>query len=458
MSDETEIPRVVLPEITSSWWKRLFSKDSTPEYIQHFNVQLRKAISSAASYMRIAPFGKPVWTNYTVEDAIDNGYRASHIVYACVKKLADAASSVPFIVQERDKKGEWRNVTNHPLEQLLMRPNPFQTWQDLIERIVQHLNLAGNALLYKNVVGGRTVELWVINPDTLKPIPDESNFIAGYQFYKGSRKDDVLEPDKIIHLQFADPQNPFWGMSPLEAAQKIVDTEVEAVSWWKVSLQNRAVKDGLLSFKNPMGVDQYTAVREKVAEQLQGSANARGPIIIGEEVDYKPFSMSPVELDFTNSRKMTREDIMAVFGVPGILLNFTDGTTYANAREARKIFYIDTIMPLLEGIRAGLNRSLVSGFGDINKLRISIDLTAIDIFMDILADRAEAAERYFRMGVPLNMISNLMNLYIPPTPTGNFSFAPANMIAYGRDEEESASRALSYKSEKQPGLDNNNAI
>jgi HK97 family phage portal protein len=437
-----------------SWWKRLFGEREKPDNGEQLLAKLQKAISAAGSYIRVAPFGKPVFTDWKADVAIRDGFKASNWVYACVKRLSDAASMVPWSVQERRGNGEWKTVPGHPLEILIENPNPFMSRQDMFERMTQHLNLAGNALLHKVQVKGTTVELWPINPDTLKPIPNEKNWLAGYQFFKGTNEDVIVKPDKIIHAMFSDPANPYWGMSPLQAVGKIVDTELDAISWWKVSLQNRCVKDGIISFKRPLSIDQWTQAREAVQEQISGTSNARGPIIVGEDVDYQPFAMTPAELDFINSRKMTRSDILGVFCVPPPLVGILDKATYANVQEARKIFWIDTIMPYMESLRAAMNRSLIPEFGEPTKLRLALDFSSIDVFMNIIADRAEAAERYFRMGVPLDTITRVLDLAIPKTPTGQVSFVPANMLPYGTNSKEAQIR-INLVDTATPIVDNN---
>ena len=427
---------------SQSWYSKLFGSkhvsttNSQDAEDKKFLAQVQKAISAAGSYIRLAPLGKPVYTDWTAADAIREGFKASNWVYAAIKRLADAASSVEWKIQERSGSGEWKNVPGHPLELLIENPNPFMSRQDLIERITQHLNLAGNSILHKVKVKKTTVELWPINPDTIKPIPKEKGFIAGYQFYKGTNKDVIVKPEDIIHLMFSDPATPYWGMSPLQAVGKIVDTELEAIGWWKVSLQNRCVKDGILSFKRPLTLDQWTEAKEAVDSQLSGRSNARGPIVVGEDVDYQPFALTPAELDFINSRKMTRADILAVFCVPPPLVGVLDRATYANVQEARKIFWIETIMPFMESLRATLNRSLVPEFGDPKNLRIVIDYSNIDIFVDILADRALAADKLFRMGVPFNQISKIFGFGVTSVPTGDISFVPSNITPYGSTKKE----------------------
>lgn len=427
-SDYIKLPEA--PFKNMSFWHKLKALFT----ISDLELELKK-ISTAASHIRLSNMDKPLYTEWKTANAIASGFRASNYVYAAISKIADAASSVRWIVQERKgKSGEWTQIVDHPIEQLLENPNPFFSRQDLIERLTQHLYLAGNAILHIVTASGNTpVELWPINPDAIKPIPNEKKFISGYQFSIDDKADEVVKPEKIIHMMFQDPADPYWGMSPLQAVGKIVDTDVDAIDWWKVSLQNRCIKDGILSFKRVLSTQQWEDIRDQFREQLRGSANARGPIILGEDTTYTPFGMSPAELDFINSRRFTREDILAVFRVPPQVLGISDKSTYANVKEARKIFWIDTVWPFIEGVRASLNKALVPAFGKTNTLRIWLDFSEIDIFVDILAERASAAERYHRMGVPFNTINKVLNLNMPKVETGDLSFIPSNMMAMGKN-------------------------
>src|SRR5690554_7255910 len=108
--------------------------------------------------------------------------RAAGVVYACIRLIADAATSVPLNVYRRAGE-EWEHATDHPLQLLLDSPNAKLTRRRMYKRAIQHLMLNGNAIWTKIRVPktGPPVQLWPLNPDQVRPIPDAEELVAGYE-------------------------------------------------------------------------------------------------------------------------------------------------------------------------------------------------------------------------------------------------------------------------------------
>ena len=90
--------------------------------------------------------------------------------------------------------------------------------------------------------------------------------------------------------------------------------------------------------------------------------NAHTPWVLGAGANWQQMSLSPAEMDFINSRKFTREEICTIFQVPPPMIGIQDRMTYNNIETARKIFWMDTVTPLLEDIKDCFNLSLTPEF------------------------------------------------------------------------------------------------
>jgi HK97 family phage portal protein len=253
---------------------------------------------------------RPTFTDWSTANAIQNGLKASEWVYACVRKLADAISAAAWFVEQRVGEDEWERDDSHPLSNLLSRPNPYMSRQDLFERAAYHLYLGGNAVWHlERNSAGIPQNIVPLMPDQIKPVPAGTGLeVARYEYRIGSLMK-PLEPQDICHLMIADPGTPFWGLAPLRAAMQTVDTDVEAVRWNKVSLQNRAVTDGLFAFKHPLTEEQWEDAQEQVKEQHLGADNAHMPWVLGSDASYTPMSLSPVEMDFLKTRQFNVSSI-----------------------------------------------------------------------------------------------------------------------------------------------------
>jgi HK97 family phage portal protein len=296
---------------------------------------------------------------------------------------------------------------------------------ELLYRICAALYLGGNAIISKVRGLGTVAELWTLGPNGIQPIPNREEFISGYLYTLGGKKQ-TLPAEDIIHLQFPDPATPYWGTSPLMAAARAVDTEQSAMTFQQVGLQNRAVTDGVLSYKMDLTKKQYEKYREQINEQMMGPSNARKMIITGHDADYKQLSLSPAEMDFIESRKFGREEICAAHQVPPPVVGIYENATLANIETARKIFWIDTVIPLLGQIRDALNVSLTPEFGE--DIRINYDVLKVEALWPVFKERIEAARKLWEMGVPFNELNRRFELDFNDIHSGDMGFIPSTMV------------------------------
>lgn len=366
-----------------------------------------------------------IWTNWSSEKAVKEGYKANVYVYSCIMKKARAVASVPWYVFKQNSDGTWDKVVNHPLEMLIDSPNPFMSRSDLMERMVINLDLAGNSLFKKVMSRGTTLELFPIGPDGIRPVPDDNDFIKEYEYKVGNQTFN-MDPSEIMHAMYVDPGNVYWGVSPLQVAAKTVDTDTEAVTWNKIALQNRAVSDGTFTFDQPLTREQWLDARQQIREQHQGAKNARAPWVLGGGARWQSMSLSPVDMDFIEGRKMTREEICTVFDVPPPIVGILDKANYSNMKEARRVFWLDTIVPLLENIKNILNRSINPEYG--SGIEIDFDLSNVEALQENFNEKIESAKSLWSMGVPFNEINQRLELGFDEIAGGEVGFLPANVL------------------------------
>jgi len=345
----------------------------------------------------------PNWSAWKVDKAVKDGYTASGWVYRAVNAISNAASSVPFHVIDKDGVP----IHDHNVSKLLLNPNPEIPRQELFALFIQWLMLAGNAYAKKVEVGGRTTELWAMSPDKVTPIVGGA-WIDSYALkLKDGSKSESLDKSEVLHIKLSNPANPTVGISPLQAAAKPVDTDVEQQTFNKIAMQNRGIMDGVFVFKN-LAQNQWESVRDKIKEMFTGSANARTPGIIGAEADYIRTGMTPAEMDFIKSRKFNRDEILLIFGVPPQLVGVQESSTYNNFQTSRRVFWEETILPLLVRVCDTLNHSLKKELKDGE--RIIYDLGNVAAMQDNFGERIDISKSLWDEGVPFDVINKRLQL------------------------------------------------
>ncbi|MDQ0417913.1 HK97 family phage portal protein [Croceifilum oryzae] len=408
---------------------------------------LLKSSNSAPFLIGNNQNGVPQYNSWDAGKAIREGYKASTWVYACIRKLSDQIASVPLVVWKKSGKSEWIRAPEHPLEQLLQRPNPRMTGIQMNKAMTTYLHLAGNHYWYIIEVGGVPRELWPLRPDRVRPIPSKTEFIGGYQ-YNLDGVSQYFDVNEISHFRFLDPYNDFLGMSSLQAVARIVDSDSEAVNWNRSSMENRAVPPGALVADGNLTEDQFTRLKGEVEQKISGVKNARKPLLLEAGLKWQSLAISPTDMDFIEGRRLNREEICAAFGVPPVLVGIQDASTYNNYETAKRALWEDTIIPYLEDIVAQVNQDLTPRFGD--NLWVEPDLTEVPALQEKFDDKVTSAQKLWAMGVPFEKLNERLELGMDDIPDSDLQWVPSGVVpVHETDGKEPSKPELDEESSKE---------
>jgi HK97 family phage portal protein len=344
--------------------------------------------------------GRPQATPRRYEKLAQEGYQKNVIVFRCVNLISESAAAIPW--QLFSGKGDDKTlIEDHPILDMLARPNPWQGGASFFHMVYSFKLLSGNS--YIEAVAPETgpnlgvpLELWTHRPERMKVIPSDSGQPGAYQFEANGRKVLwVVNPldgkSLILHSKTFHPLNDWYGMSPLEAAAFEVDQHNAAGEWNFALLRNSGRPSGAFVFTpNKDGVtqnlkdDQFLRLKEMIDDSLSGPANAGRPYILEGGLDWRQIAMSPHDMDWLKGRDLSARDIAMAYDVPPQLVGIEGSQTFANFAQARLSLYEDAVLPLVDCYKDDLNYWLVPQFGD--DLQLDYDEDAIPA----LAPRREA--------------------------------------------------------------------
>ncbi len=109
--------------------------------------------------------------------------------------------------------------------------------------------------------------------------------------------------------------------------------------------------------------EQYGRLKSEMREQYQGVANARVPLLLEEDIDWKEIGKSPKDMDWIEGLKFSALQIAQIYNLPPELIGLTSAT-YQNRKEGRKALYTEVVLPALSRLRDSLNTWLTPRFGD----------------------------------------------------------------------------------------------
>jgi HK97 family phage portal protein len=263
----------------------------------------------------------------------------------------------------------------------------------LLEKIAASLLLGGNA--YVQLIADdkdEPAELCLLRPERVSVVCDERGWPVAYLYRAGpqvTRIDrlDPLDRQQIAHIKALHPRDDHYGMGCLDAAIAAASVHNRASRWNKALLDNGARPSGALSYEptdgSVMSAEQFKRLKEELAAEFSGSGNAGRPLLLEGGLKWQALSLTPADMDFVALKEGAARDIALAFGVPPVLVGLPGDATYANAREAGRALYRQTILPMAARILDALGAMLGDWMGSI---KLAVDTDQISELAD---DRAQ---------------------------------------------------------------------
>jgi HK97 family phage portal protein len=251
----------------------------------------------------------------------------------------------------------------------------MQTGREFMEALVTNLLVAGNAYAEIVSLDGRPRELYALRPDRVKIVPSREGWPEAYE-YQANGSSLRLPRENVLHLKLYHPTDDHYGLSPLEAAARSVDTHNAASAWNKAMLDNAARPSGALVFGGGDGSltsEQFERLKDELSGAYQGAVNAGRPMILEGGLDWKEMGFSPKEMDFIEAKNMAAREVALAFGVPPMLLGIPGDNTFANFAEANRNFWRQTVVPLVLRVGDGLAAALSSQGDEVITLKPDLD-------------------------------------------------------------------------------------
>lgn len=314
----------------------------------------------------LTPLGAASWSRRSYASLAQAGYMRNPVAHRAIRLIAESAMRVPLVVNL-----DGQRQSQHPLLDLLRRPNPRQSGAELLETLYCHLLTAGNAYLDAGIVEGRVLEIHALRPDRLRVLTDRSGYPVGYGYEAAGRsvtlKLDTQPISEVLHVALFHPLDDQYGFAPLEAAAQALDIHNEAANWNKALLDNAARPSGALVAGGGAALTeaQFRRLKEELEANFQGSQHAGRPLVLDGGLDWKPMSLTPAEMDFLELKNAAAREIALAFGVPPQLLGIPGDTSYATLAEANKALWRHTIVPLVGRVAEDLGFWLGPAFAGV---------------------------------------------------------------------------------------------
>jgi HK97 family phage portal protein len=333
--------------------------------------------SATGAVVAFASGGRAAWSPRDTVSLTRTGFQGNPVGFRAVKLIAEAAAALPLVLQDRDRRYE-----NHPILDLIARPNPAQGKAELFEAFYGQLLLTGNGYLEAvSGAGAAPGEIHVLRSDRMRVVPGADGWPSAYEYVVSGRTvrfDMTDDVPPILHVRSFHPQDDHYGFSPMQAAAMAVDVHNSASRWSKALLDNAARPSGAIVYRGAdgqgaMSADQYDRLVSEMEAHHQGARNAGRPMLLEGGLDWKPMGFSPSDMEFQKTKEAAAREIAVAFGIPPMLLGISGDATYANYQEAHRAFYRLTVVPLVTRVAATVSGWLGQYLGEEALLRPDLD-------------------------------------------------------------------------------------
>jgi len=394
--------------------------------------------ASATTRLDIQPVtgAQAVWTNRNYKDLAREGYESAVWVYACIRALTTQTAYVRPLLYQQRRGGAMEELDTHPLLDLISRPNEEQALERFLENAYATFLVSGNAYIERVGLENRPpLELYVKRPDRMKVnAGNAAQRIGGYT-YEVAGQTYRFEPWEILHLKTWSPLDDWYGLSPLAAAARGVDTFNAGQAHNLALLQNGARPSGAWVNNSTMTDDQFRRLREQIDDATRTNNRGR-PILLEGGISWQELGVNPKDLDFLAGQEDAARQIHAAYGVHPVLTGLQTGT-FENQREAIRNLVTLSVFPFLDMLFGELTRWIAPAYGE--GLRLSFDRNAFPAFTDDESELLERARGAYNDGILTLNEARAMAGYDETAGGDRFSFAPT--AAVGLETERALSTA-----------------
>lgn len=324
-----------------SMFKNWFSTDSRDDYTRENSV--------------IMGFPREVVTS------VDTPIEAMQLpaVYRCVDILSGTIASLPMELKHDSGGGLYEPCPCDDLQYILSGvANDRQTFYELMYNAISRRYLLGNSFILPIWSGSKIKELLLVDGvsyDVYNNVYIVNDPILGIS--------DTYAPSEIIHIRNRSFDG-YVGMSTISYAFRTMTLSKIADMQTMRGLRDGNRLKGFLTGGNPsVGLGSISDdMTDKVAKRIEGDVEQDKLVIrIPGALDFKPYTMSPQDVELLSTRKYGVYDICRFFGVhPDMVFVEHSAGNYKASENVQVTFLQQTLKPILRQIESEFSAKLLA--------------------------------------------------------------------------------------------------
>lgn len=265
--------------------------------------------------------------NQTKSGTVVNGSTAlrNGTVYACVRIISGPPATLPLQIKRRVGERIREDESDSPLWKLLnRRPNNWQKPHQFKRMLMAHVLLRGNSICLKVVSRGQIIALIPLHPDRVEITQDE-RLNVNYRYARPDGGFTDFKQSEVFHL-FGLTLNGYSGVTPITYARETIGLAMAQEDYGATTFKNGARMSGVLKHPNKLGQEGQDLLKASLDEYRDGGKSEGKFLILEENMAFERMSMSAVDAQWIESRKLSRSDIAMFYGVPPSMIGDNSGS------------------------------------------------------------------------------------------------------------------------------------
>lgn len=174
-----------------------------------------------------------------------------------------------------------------------------------------------------------------------------------------------INRDSDVAVTYENPRDIVYIINPDWEGYVTGGTDVEALTDFTLPLdlylqtsareyiKNRSKPEAFYVLSPDISDEAFNDFAQVIEEKYMGAANSgKSPVVVKGELEIKELSSMPTDLPYAAARKDTRDETLAITGVPGTKVGLTEGAS-SDMREYRREFHETSMIPLFKILELG---------------------------------------------------------------------------------------------------------
>jgi HK97 family phage portal protein len=342
-------------------------------------------------------------------------------VWSCIRLLSELPASLPIEVYQ--EKGNTRTPIDHPVKDLLMKPNSIMnrfTWHELMNAWLEGW---GNAIsIIERGPSGYPVALMPVHPANI-----EANYVDGKIFYKIDDRDRNIKgtyfADEVLHYKMFSTTG-FWGKSPIQVAKENIGLGLAAEKFGAKFFSRGGNLKAVIEAEGHMNDQEFVEWKRRWEQFYSGTTGDHTTPILEYGLKYKTLGIPPDQAQFIATRQFQIQEVARIFNVPPHMIAELSHATFSNIEHQDIQFVKYTLRPILRRQEMELEEKLLTPMEQ-GTIRIRFNLDGL-LRGDLAAQTNHIREMVLSGVMSRNEGRTILNLN--PVLGGDELYTPANIV------------------------------